>query len=477
MSSPTTTTTTTTTTIASCPGSISEIPNVDFVTTIQGNNMNASLTNDGIPALPPCQLNVARPMTYTFISPRSTYYSISTNGSSFDTVLAVATTLRDCKDIIACSDDVVNSFTSALKVFLAEGMAYKIMVYGFADYNLGDFAITVSTKDSTLAPTTSSICPPDGIPSVRTLLVSSSNVADPPQIIAFPAKVSALPSPLFSSSCQANIQNPQFFDISNTLTSDVMVELSTRLSSYDTVMSVFSDSLCSVELSCSDDDWRDFSSYIMIKLTRGQRIRVAVSSFQDQLTGQLSLTLQTTGMDGIRRTPLAVPVSPSPQTGAMILRPSNHRICFSSGCSCETGWGGDSCSVRKTVTPAPTVFDIQRAQDLGSQGDPIVIAFIVIVVVPICLTIIAFIIHYSLKLHKSRIKLQYQRDAVFEIPIQHQTATSMRIASNNNNNNNGSSFTNNSPARIIGSGNDSGGIVGKTGTKPTMDESEAFEIT
>ena len=83
-------------------------------------------------------------MAYFWYPPTTGPYIFSTEGSDFDTVIAVYES--DCATELACNDDDLSSFasTSAVELHVSSGTGYVIVVDGYYFYSEGSYVLNIN---------------------------------------------------------------------------------------------------------------------------------------------------------------------------------------------------------------------------------------------------------------------------------------------------------------------------------------------
>lgn len=89
-----------------------------------------------------CGGSAAPDMPFTWIAPASGYYTVSTDGSSYDTVLTVYEGCSSTAAELACSDDYIGT-TSEVTFEASAGATYLVVVDGYYDTSAGDFVLSV----------------------------------------------------------------------------------------------------------------------------------------------------------------------------------------------------------------------------------------------------------------------------------------------------------------------------------------------
>lgn len=277
---------------------------------------------------------------WSWTASSSSFASINTTGSNFDTLLAVYTgSSLDNLSLVAASDDAL-SMTSAVDFRTTAGTTYHIAVDGYGGA-IGDIRLEVLPDVPIVSPLNDDFANRSRLPADGALIDTSNTGATPepsePAHAGFPANRSLW--------------------WSWTAPTNGSVTLSTGDSSIDSVLAVYTGSnLGSLsEIASNDDSPTDFTSKLTFNAVRGTEYQIAVDGFSGE-TGPIRLSLLFTPT---RTFPPDAhePDDTSAQAGVAIngqtqLR-SLHRV-------------GDVDWVRFTITTAPTDVQIETA---GNSGD------------------------------------------------------------------------------------------------------------
>lgn len=116
----------------------------------QMNTANAtSPADDPAPSLPPCSVgagNFGHTVWYRYAPARDEVLSLSTLGSTYDTVLTVFTGNPGSFVEIACNDNYQGDPSSSIALHAQGGVTYHVMAAGFGPDNAGDLTFSIDVR-------------------------------------------------------------------------------------------------------------------------------------------------------------------------------------------------------------------------------------------------------------------------------------------------------------------------------------------
>jgi hypothetical protein len=314
-----------------CPTQYSILPSSPLPYAIQSNNVNNPTT-----LTCPCQGNANHQSMWRFIPTTTGYYVIDTLGSNFDTVLLIMDDTYT--NVLACNDDWIGTTQSWDVVYLLANQPIRIVVFGFAQYAMGQFNLRIDKQGPTMSPTIGS-CPTQ----YRTIGNSTAS-RQQQQIIGMFDSTTAIPLSTMPS-CQANVQGVGglvFRYVSNPSSSlGSTITIDTIGSSFDTVLVAYSgDSSCSVELNCADDYSGSSQSVLQLTTTSSSSIYIYLFGYQNS-QGPYVLNIRS----GLYFPPIISNVT--------VYR-IQHGLCYGTFCECDPGWIGNLCTTQSSTTTMPT---------------------------------------------------------------------------------------------------------------------------
>jgi len=157
-------------------------------------------TNDSDDPIIPCRNDTGyKTVWYRYVAPNNNPVTIDTQGSNYDTVLAVWQGTRGSLTNIACNDDSNNTLSSQIITSLTAGQTYYIEVAGFHPYSYGLLKLNVfasgPTSTPTRTPTPTSTPTPTRTPTPTPTYTPTPPLPPSPRLIAPSGTITSTNSP------------------------------------------------------------------------------------------------------------------------------------------------------------------------------------------------------------------------------------------------------------------------------------------
>lgn len=232
---------------------------------------------------------------YRYVAAGSGTVTMSTEGSSFDTVLAVYRGTPDSLSMVGCNDDTVG-LTSRVELAVENGVTYYVLAASWATSQPGNLALAMTGSMSNVTnDLRSNAIPLSGsmpVTASQSMVGATVSADDPTMCVPYSSSVWYTISP----------------------SADGRITGTTSGSSFDTVLGIYTQTSSGLTLiTCNDDVASgDLSSTVRFQPTLGTTYIVMVASYGGSQAGTLQLALNQTAA-----TPTPVPPTSTPEPPTM----------------------------------------------------------------------------------------------------------------------------------------------------------------